>query len=39
MHRRGDLPRIHGWIYAMDSGRLNVLVDGREAGQLTAANG
>src|SRR4030042_6183781 len=35
MHRRGDLPRIHGWIYAMDSGRLNVLVDGREASRFT----
>jgi carbonic anhydrase len=29
MHRRGDLPRIHGWIYDMDSGRIKVLVDGR----------
>src|SRR3972149_1762803 len=25
MHRKGDLPRIHGWIYAMDSGQLKVL--------------
>ena len=30
MHRKGDLPRIHGWIYDMDSGRLKVLVDGRK---------
>jgi carbonic anhydrase len=30
MRRKGDLPRIHGWIYDMDSGRLNVLVDGRK---------
>ena len=31
MHSKGDLPRIHGWIYAMESGQLKVLVDGREA--------
>lgn len=31
MHHRGALPRIHGWIYAMESGQINVLVDGREA--------
>ena len=30
MHRKGDLPRIHGWIYAMESGQLKVLVDGRK---------
>ena len=30
MHRKGRLPRIHGWIYVMESGRLKVLVDGRE---------
>ena len=30
MHRKSDLPRIHGWIYAMESGRLKVLVDGRK---------
>jgi carbonic anhydrase len=29
MHRRGNLPCIHGWIYDMDSGRIKVLVDGR----------
>lgn len=31
MHIKGDLPRIHGWIYAMESGQIKVLVDGREA--------
>ena len=31
MHSKGDLPRIHGWIYAMESGELKVLVDGRKA--------
>jgi len=31
MHSKGDLPRIHGWIYAMESGQLKVLVDGRVA--------
>jgi carbonic anhydrase len=29
MRRKGDLPRIHGWIYDMDCGRIKVLVDGR----------
>jgi carbonic anhydrase len=29
MRRKGDLPRIHGWVYAMDSGLIKVLVDGR----------
>jgi carbonic anhydrase len=31
MHNKGDLPRIHGWIYEIESGRLKVLVDGRKA--------
>lgn len=31
MHLKGKLPRIHGWIYAMESGELKVLVDGRES--------
>jgi carbonic anhydrase len=33
MHSKGDLPRIHGWIYEMESGALKVLVDGRKAVQ------
>ena len=28
LHKRGTLPRIHGWIYSVDSGQINVLVDG-----------
>jgi carbonic anhydrase len=31
MRQKSDLPRIHGWIYAMESGQLKVLVDGRVA--------
>ena len=31
MRQKGDLPRIHGWIYAVESGQLKVLVDGRVA--------
>jgi len=30
MRRKGDVPRIHGWIYDMDSGRIKVLVDGKK---------
>ena len=28
LHRKGPLPRVHGWIYSLDSGRIKVLVDG-----------
>ena len=28
MHKRGNLPRIHGWIYSVESGLIKVLVDG-----------
>ncbi|MFO0945299.1 MAG: carbonic anhydrase [Planctomycetota bacterium] len=31
MHRRGTIPRIHGWVYSVESGRIKVLVDGRES--------
>jgi hypothetical protein len=34
MHRKGDLPRIHGWVYAMESGLMKVLVDGRKTTDL-----
>jgi len=27
-HRKGKTPRIHGWIYSMDTGLIKVLVDG-----------
>jgi carbonic anhydrase len=29
-HERGPLPRIHGWIYRVETGKIEVLVDGRE---------
>ncbi|MBT3310889.1 MAG: carbonic anhydrase [Desulfobacteraceae bacterium] len=28
LHKKGSLPRIHGWIYSVESGEINVLVDG-----------
>ena len=31
MHEKGRLPRIHGWIYRVETGTIDVLVDGREA--------
>lgn len=30
MHANGPLPRIHGWLYRVESGKIDVLVDGRE---------
>jgi carbonic anhydrase len=32
LHRKGDLPHIHGWVYDVDSGQIRVLVDGRQEG-------
>ncbi|WP_363349410.1 carbonic anhydrase [Methylocystis echinoides] len=29
MHAGGPLPRIHGWLYRVESGKIDVLVDGR----------
>jgi carbonic anhydrase len=29
MHAKGPLPRIHGWLYRVETGRIEVLVDGR----------
>ncbi len=29
MHRKGPVPRIHGWVYDIDDGQIRVLVDGR----------
>jgi carbonic anhydrase len=29
MHKRGTLPRIHGWLYRVENGEIEVLVDGR----------
>jgi carbonic anhydrase len=28
MHKKGKTPRIHGWIYSVETGLINVLVDG-----------
>jgi carbonic anhydrase len=28
LHKKGTLPRIHGWIYSVESGKIKVLVDG-----------
>jgi carbonic anhydrase len=30
MHAKGPLPRIHGWLYRVESGTIDVLVDGRD---------
>jgi carbonic anhydrase len=30
MHAKGSLPRIHGWLYRVETGTIDVLVDGRE---------
>lgn len=27
----GGLPRVHGWVYSVDTGRIEVLVDGNKA--------
>ena len=32
-HARGVLPRIHGWLYRVETGTIEVLVDGRAAGR------
>lgn len=29
MHAAGPLPRIHGWLYRVETGKIEVLVDGR----------
>ena len=29
-HVKGKLPRIHGWLYRVESGAIEVLVDGRD---------
>ena len=28
-HAKGSLPRIHGWLYRVESGTIDVLIDGR----------
>jgi carbonic anhydrase len=29
MHATGKLPRIHGWLYRVETGKIDVLIDGR----------
>ena len=29
MHAKGSIPRIHGWLYRVETGKVEVLVDGR----------
>ena len=29
MHAKGSIPRIHGWLYRVESGSIDVLVDGQ----------
>jgi transcription-repair coupling factor (superfamily II helicase) len=31
MHAKGERPRIHGWLYRVETGTIDVLVDGRAA--------
>jgi carbonic anhydrase len=31
MHAKGTVPRIHGWLYRVESGTIDVLVDGQGA--------
>jgi carbonic anhydrase len=33
MHAKGSLPRIHGWLYRVETGTIDVLVDGRDSGE------
>jgi carbonic anhydrase len=30
MHADGPLPRVHGWLYRVETGKVDVLVDGRQ---------
>lgn len=30
MHAKGSLPRIHGWLYRVETGTIDVLIDGRD---------
>lgn len=30
MHANGPLPRVHGWLYRVETGKVDILVDGRE---------
>ena len=39
MHAKGTLPRIHGWLYRVETGTIDVLVDGRDDGRTKRAAG
>jgi carbonic anhydrase len=39
MHEKGHLPRIHGWIYRVETGAIDVLVDGRDKEAAKSARG
>ena len=28
MHEKGEVPRVHGWLYSVDTGKIEVLIDG-----------
>jgi carbonic anhydrase len=30
LHKTGEWPHVHGWVYSVDSGEIKVLVDGRK---------
>lgn len=30
LHAKGEIPRVHGWMYSVDTGRVEVLVDGHQ---------
>ena len=38
-HEHGTLPRIHGWLYRVENGEIEVLVDGREAARTRPGTG
>lgn len=31
LHAKGEIPRVHGWMYSVDTGKVEILVDGHEA--------
>ena len=37
MHSKGELPRIHGWLYRVETGKVEVLVDGRGGSARSAS--
>jgi carbonic anhydrase len=36
MREKGRTPRIHGWVYRVETGKVDVLIDGREGHQKDA---